>query len=128
MTYTLDLSAIKECLQKFDDVRQIAFGVFLLERALPGYFQFQLDAGSFGGAALRAASVQCWAALECGERQGAKFISVDECERSMPDSEDHTSPYMPPRSSPGRRQMPACVSAVRRVSADSTVVNRMFNN
>jgi uncharacterized protein YjaG (DUF416 family) len=93
MTYTFDLPAIKASLQNLDEIHQVAFGVLLLERALPDYFQFQIDTGSRGGAALRAASAQCWTVLEEGRRQGARFISVDACERSMPDSEDHASPY-----------------------------------
>lgn len=93
MTYSFELPSIQSDLEGLDEVRRIAFGTLLLERALPGYFQFQLDTGWEGGALLRAALAQCWAALEAGSRNATKFTSVDACESALPDSEDHTSPY-----------------------------------
>jgi uncharacterized protein YjaG (DUF416 family) len=93
MTYLFELPAIQANLEGLDEVRRIAFGTLLLERALPGYFQFQLDTGSAGGAVLRAALAQCWASLEANTRNGTKYTSVEACERSLPDSEDYSSPY-----------------------------------
>jgi Uncharacterized protein conserved in bacteria len=93
MMYSFNQSTIQAHLEALDDTRRLAFGVFLLERALPGYLQFQVDSGSLGGAKLRAALAQCWSALEAGSRQVDPFISVETCEKILPDSEDHTSAY-----------------------------------
>jgi uncharacterized protein YjaG (DUF416 family) len=94
MMYTFDRSDIEARLKELSETRRLAFGIFLLERALPAYFQFQADSGTSGGAELRAALAQCWGALEFGERNGGpKFVTVEACEKAMPDSEDHTSIY-----------------------------------
>lgn len=93
MTYSFDLPAIHTDLEGLDEVGRIAFGTFLLERALPNFFQFQLDTGSAGGAVLRAVSAQCWAALEASTRDATKYTSVEACETTLPDSEDHASRY-----------------------------------
>ncbi|RDS81981.1 DUF416 family protein [Dyella psychrodurans] len=93
MMYSFVPSVIHAHLKELDETRRIAFGVFLLERALPSYFQFQADSGGLGGAELRAALAQCWAALEAGSRDGAKFVTVEACEEVLPDSENYTSIY-----------------------------------
>lgn len=79
---------------QLDGVKALAFGIFLLERAMPAFFQFQCDTGWVGGGFMRAALAQCWAVLEGTPVDSVGFVSVDECERALPDSEDrHTSDY-----------------------------------
>lgn len=86
-------SKITSDLIALDDQRRVAFGIMMLERAAAGYFQFQIETGSQGGAQLRAANAEAWSALERGAEQRCRFISVDECAEAAPDSEDYTSPY-----------------------------------
>ena len=93
MMYSFDPSTIRARLEELDETKRIAFGIFLLERALPAFFQFQIDSGSLGGAELRAALAQGWHALEVDSRHGAKFVTVEACEKVLPDSENHTSIY-----------------------------------
>lgn len=74
---------------------QLAFGIGLLERSLPEYFQFQQETGWLGGGDLRAALALCWKTLEEETTPGGVEIDLllQRCERWMPDSEDHASPY-----------------------------------
>lgn len=92
-TYTFDPAFIGRSLKGLDESRRVAFGIFLLERALPAFFQFQIDTGCTGGGELRAALAQCWHALEHGSLPNDPFITVMTCESLMPDSEDYTSIY-----------------------------------
>jgi uncharacterized protein YjaG (DUF416 family) len=74
--------------------KALAFGICLLERAVPAFFQFQCDTGWVGGGVMRAALARCWAVLEGSPADVAKFVSIAECERAMPDSEGrHASDY-----------------------------------
>lgn len=79
---------------QLDGIKALAFGIFLLERAMPAFFQFQCDTGWTGGGVMRAALAQCWAVLEGCPVESVSFVSVAECERALPDSEDpHESEY-----------------------------------
>jgi uncharacterized protein YjaG (DUF416 family) len=83
-------------IRKLDGIRALAFGICLLERAMPAFFQFQCDTGWARGGVMRAAVAQCWAVLEGHSGETANFVSVSDCERAMPDSEgsyasDYTS-------------------------------------
>lgn len=75
---------------------QLAFGIGLLERSLPEYFQFQQDTGWLGGGDLRAALAQCWRTLEAGRLTDDVEIGPlrQRCARWLPDSEDHHSAYI----------------------------------
>jgi uncharacterized protein YjaG (DUF416 family) len=74
--------------------KALAFGICLLERAMPAFFQFQCDTGWGGGGVMRAAVARCWAILEGSPAEVVRFVSVAECERAMPDSEGrHASDY-----------------------------------
>lgn len=92
-----ELSEIDELaagIKKLGRTKALAFGIFLLERAMPAFFKFQRDTGCPGGGAMRAALAQCWAVLEGSSAETANFVSVSECERVMPDSEGrHASDY-----------------------------------
>ncbi|KRE90871.1 hypothetical protein ASG87_01660 [Frateuria sp. Soil773] len=92
MAHSFDLNPLLADLKALDPTRQLAFGVCVLERALPAFFQFQSDTGCLGGGVLRAALAQAWAALEQGAAPPA-FVSVAACETVLPDSEDHASPF-----------------------------------
>lgn len=93
MTTSFDLSVIQAELEGLDEVQRIAFGTLLLERAMPSYFQFQIETGFSGGSLVRAAAAQCWAALEACTRDVPPFVSLQACENALPDSEDYASPY-----------------------------------
>lgn len=92
-TYIFDAGSIARDLIGLDDSRCLAFGIFLFERALPAFFQFQIDTNYAGGGELRAALAQCWYVLEHGSLPNKSFITAETCEGVMPDSEDHLSPY-----------------------------------
>jgi hypothetical protein len=93
MTFSFDTTAIKAELESLDEIRRVAFGTLLLERALPGYLQFQIDSGATGGAVLRAALAQCWATIELHTFETEQFLSLITCEKVLPDSEDYSSSY-----------------------------------
>lgn len=91
--YTFNVDAISARLQGFNEFKRLAFGIFLLERSVPEFLQFQIDSDSVGGGELRAVLAQCWSALETGDRNGPDFVALDACEKILPDSEEHSSPY-----------------------------------
>lgn len=93
MEYVFNQSLLADQIEELGDAKRLAFGVFLLERALPGFFQFQIDSGYLGGGELRAALAQCWHTLEAGQQYANTFITVEACEKFLPDSEDHSSAY-----------------------------------
>ncbi|HET7329260.1 DUF416 family protein [Dyella sp.] len=93
MTFSFDITAIKADLESLDEIRRVAFGTLLLERALPNYLKFQIDSGATGGAVLRAALAQCWATIELHTFGTEQFLSLAACEKVLPDSEDYSSPY-----------------------------------
>jgi uncharacterized protein YjaG (DUF416 family) len=92
-TYAFDANFIFSSLLELDRARCIAFGICLFERALPGFFQFQIDTGHPGGGELRAALAQCWRVLEQGVFSDVPFTTTGTCEQLIPDSEKHTSAY-----------------------------------
>jgi uncharacterized protein YjaG (DUF416 family) len=92
MLHSVDLNPLFAELKALDAVRRLAFGVCLIERALPAFFQFQLDTGFPGGGVLRAALAQAWTALETGTASPS-YVTVEMCEAVLPDSEDHTSAF-----------------------------------
>lgn len=85
--------AIIADLRKLGKASGLAFGIFLLERAKSGYFQFQLETGYGGGGTIRAALAQCWSALEGWPAVQAPLVSIEDCERLAPDSEHYSSLY-----------------------------------
>lgn len=87
MAFVFDPSAIRVRLEKLSRIKKLAFGIFLLERALPNYLKFQIDVGVAGGGQLRAALAQCWTALESGFEHHASFVTVAACGAYMPDTE-----------------------------------------
>jgi uncharacterized protein YjaG (DUF416 family) len=87
-----DLNPLFVGLKALDATRRLAFGVCLFERAIPAFFQFQVDSGWPGGGVLRAALAQAWTALETGVAP-SPYVSVEMCEAVLPDSEDHTSAF-----------------------------------
>jgi uncharacterized protein YjaG (DUF416 family) len=96
MSELSDIGRLSAGIRKLDATKALAFGICLLERAMPAFFQFQCDTGWAWGGVMRAAVAQCWAALEKRPGGAPDFVSVSECERAMPDSEgryasDYTS-------------------------------------
>jgi len=91
--YTFDTSSISSNLLALGEKRRIAFGVFLLERAFPGFLQFQIDTGYAGGGELRAALAQVWYAIEMGALRLSPFVTPSDCDSLMPNSESCASPY-----------------------------------
>lgn len=76
-------------------LHQLAFGLCLFERSLPGYFVFQQETGWLGGGDLRAVLARCWSVVE-GDANTEKWrhlANVQDYERWMPDSEDFVSRY-----------------------------------
>ncbi|MGE7137665.1 DUF416 family protein [Luteibacter sp. NPDC031894] len=76
-------------------LHQLAFGICIFERSLPGYFQFQQETGWHGGAELRAVLAKCWSVLEGGKNTNELCFTtnVEDCARWMPESERFDSPY-----------------------------------
>ncbi|MET0256242.1 MAG: DUF416 family protein [Luteibacter sp.] len=80
-------------LSQLDSRKQLAFAIFLIERALPAFYAFQIETGHQGGGCLRAALGQFWSILELGSVSGHRFVTLETCESVIPDSEDYGSPY-----------------------------------
>jgi len=94
MSELSEIDQLSAGVRKLGGAKALAFGICLLERAMPAFFQFQCDTGWVGGGVMRAALARCWAVLEGGPAEVAKFVSIAECERVMPDSEArHASDY-----------------------------------
>lgn len=94
MNESSEIDELSVGIRNLSRAKALAFGVCLLERAMPAFFQFQRDTGWVGGGVMRAAVAQCWAALEGRSAEAAEFVSVPECESVMPDSEgDFASDY-----------------------------------
>lgn len=92
MPHTLTIEAARQSLEPLDKGRQIAFGIFMLERAMPLLIQFQKETGWTGeGGHIRAALAQAWAALQSEDDDYQRFITEDDCDRALPDSEDFGS-------------------------------------
>lgn len=88
------LDQVSAGIRGLEGVRALAFGICLLERATPAFFQFQRDTGWIGGGIVRAAVAQCWAVLEGESVEEVNFVSIAQCERAIPDSEgDFESNY-----------------------------------
>jgi hypothetical protein len=95
MPYSLTPELALRRLGLLDRGRQIAFGIFMFERALPDLIQFQTDSGWLGeGGRVRAALAQAWAALDSEHGNFLQFITEDVCEGALPDSEEHSSVYI----------------------------------
>src|SRR5882757_5074359 len=73
---------------------QLAFGVLLLERAVPNFFRFEAETGARGGAMLRGVQAKLWGLLE-GNNAAAPFVGVTAkaCEFFAPNTELYSSPY-----------------------------------
>ncbi|UPG90496.1 YjaG family protein [Luteibacter aegosomaticola] len=94
MPHALTAQIVLPQLELLDRGRQIAFGIFMLERAMPLLMQFQKEVGWTGGGGLvRAALAQVWAALEADDDRYLRFLTEDHCDRALPDSEDF-GPYV----------------------------------
>ena len=89
--YTFDRERLAEQLDHLNDVKRLAFGIFLFERALPGFLSFQADSLVTGGGRLRAALARCWHVLETGDDRAEVFVNREACEELLPDSEDYSS-------------------------------------
>jgi uncharacterized protein YjaG (DUF416 family) len=73
---------------------QLAFGVLLLERAMPNYLCFEAETGSGGGAMLRAVSAKIWGILERSPVSNVfSSITSTSCEQISPDTEKFSSSY-----------------------------------
>src|ERR1700743_1994770 len=95
MPYILTPDAMCPRLALLDRGRQIAFGIFMLERALPGLIQFQAESGWLGeGGRIRAALAQAWAALQSEDERYSRFVTAGACEDAAPDSESYSSAYV----------------------------------
>jgi uncharacterized protein YjaG (DUF416 family) len=72
----------------------LAFGVFLVERAVPNFFRFEAETGARGGAMLRGVQAKLWGLLE-GNNAAAPFVGITakSCECFAPDTELWDSPY-----------------------------------
>jgi uncharacterized protein YjaG (DUF416 family) len=72
----------------------LAFGVLLLERAVPNFFRFEAETEARGGAMLRGAQAKLWGLLE-GNNAAAPFVGITAkaCEFFAPDTELYSSPY-----------------------------------
>lgn len=92
-SYRFEPDAILTSLHELSHGKRVAFGIFVLERALPAFFQFQIETGWRGGAELRAALAQGWYVLEMGSLPSRSFTTVATCEQLVPDSEAHASAY-----------------------------------
>jgi uncharacterized protein YjaG (DUF416 family) len=90
---TNEQAVIAQELTGLSAAQMLAFGICILERAIPTFYAFQSQSRHVGTGKILAASATCWSALEVGLADAERFITADECEKSMPDSEDFDSFY-----------------------------------
>lgn len=73
--------------------QRLGFGLCLLNRAIPMFYEFQAETNYIGSAEVVAALAACWSALEQNRWGPPRFIDSRACEKIMPDSEDFSSFY-----------------------------------
>jgi uncharacterized protein YjaG (DUF416 family) len=95
MTHRFEPAALERRLGALSPQGRIAFGVLLLERALPNFLQFSIETGAPGGAVLRGALARLWDVLEGEAGRGGRFpeVTATTCESIGPDTEDFSSLY-----------------------------------
>lgn len=73
---------------------RLAFGVLLLERAVPNFLRFEAETGAGGGAMLRGVQAKLWGLLE-GNNAAAPYVGITAkaCEFFAPDTALYSSPY-----------------------------------
>jgi uncharacterized protein YjaG (DUF416 family) len=73
---------------------RLAFGILLLDRALPNFLCFAAETGAAGGAMLRGAQAKLWGLLEGNNAEAPFFgITAKGCEIFAPDTELYGSLY-----------------------------------
>jgi uncharacterized protein YjaG (DUF416 family) len=92
MSYRFDRRELAKAIAVLTRVHKLAFGIFMLERALPDFLRFQQDTSAPGGAVIRAILANCWSHLERPEST-IRDVTLAECEAAIPDSEKYASPY-----------------------------------
>ncbi len=93
MNYKFDAQIIKARLNELKSWQLVAFGAFLLERALPNFLRFQVEVGVAGGRVLRAALAQLWNSIEHDGSDNWGFITPEMCGAVAPDTDGHASLY-----------------------------------
>jgi uncharacterized protein YjaG (DUF416 family) len=91
-----EIAKLSATIKELEGEKALAFGLCLLERAMPAFLQYQADTGRIGGGEMRTALAQCWGSLERPRLDFVSLVSVQECERVMPDPDasyasDYTS-------------------------------------
>ena len=94
MIFTFESNTLASQLRLLSQWKQLAYGTFIFERALPNFFQFQCETGALGGATLRAAAAKMWGRLE-NQSTETHEVSIKDCEFVIPDTERYRSLYTP---------------------------------
>ena len=94
VVYRFDPVALKRRLEGLQKQGRLAFGVLLLERAVPNFFRFEAETGAAGGAMVRGAQAKSWGEFE-GNNASALFLGITAkaLELFAPDTERYTSLY-----------------------------------
>jgi len=88
-----DIAQFEEKLIELSDLERLGFGICLLERALPMFYAFQAETNHAGMGEVMASLAACWKTMEDGRWGEPAFLTSNECEKVMPDSEDYDSFY-----------------------------------
>jgi uncharacterized protein YjaG (DUF416 family) len=92
--YRFEPVTLKGRLDAIPRLARLAFGVLLLERAIPNFLRFEAETGAPGGGVLRGVQAKLWALLE-GSNAVTPFLDITakECENLAPDTERYSSLY-----------------------------------
>jgi hypothetical protein len=95
MSVGAQIDSLVDALDDLSQLHQFAFGLCILERAVPLFFEFTAESGHRGSGEVLAALASCWRYLEAEVDSMPGFVSVNECENVAPDSEDYGTVHTP---------------------------------
>jgi len=90
---SFDADKLKNRLGRLSRRHILTFGAWQLERMVPNFMQFCVESQSEGVWVLKCAVSYAWSVIETGNLDRFDGITVDDCERIAPDTEDFESIY-----------------------------------
>jgi len=95
MSVDAQIKSLADALDHLSPLHQFIFGLCVFERAVPLFFEFAAESGHHGAGEVLAALASCWRYLEAEVDSKPGFVSVNECEKVAPDSEDYGAVHTP---------------------------------
>lgn len=91
--FSFDAERLKNRLSRLSRRHVLTFGVWQLERMVPNFIQFCVETKTEGTWVLKCVVSYAWSAIETGNLNFFDRLTVEDCERIAPDTEDFESLY-----------------------------------